>query len=259
MIVISTINTSNQEDTIMETKTYTTTDIKWTTYARNTVHESETLSFGLRGKIIKSSGQYRLIIYKQYERLNELVFKGIREAKKEFVGMINNIIAEMPKTETEIMEVVEIIEDQEIDLNEIMGIDTIDEQLFADNSIDDIVGIDLIDSQLFATGKENDVNIDDLIVELDDNNWLTSYALSAIDNVMPIGFMVLKSGDDLLKIFGRNTIARVLIGGESKLNIIWHNESLPGINIDTVMEIINDIINDPDDLLFGKGIKVELV
>ena len=259
MIVISTINTSNQEDTIMETKTYTTTDIKWTTYARNTVHESETLSFGLRGKIIKSSGQYRLIIYKEYERLNELVFKGIREAKKEFVGMINNIIAEMPKTETEIMEVVEIIEETEINLDDIIGIDIIDQQLFADDNIDNIVGIDLIDSQLFATIKVDDINIDDLVEELENDSWLVSYALTAIDNFLPIGFMVLKSNDDLLKIFGRNTIARVLIGGESKLNIIWHNESLPGINIDTVMEIINDIINNPDDLLFGKGIKVELV
>ena len=203
--------------------------------------------------IVKIDNKYSIILENMDTHTEDrLVRPTLKSAKESAMNYLNSLIS---KSET-----LEVIEDQEIDLNEIMGIDTIDEQLFASDDINDIVGIDLIDSQLFATGKENDVNIDDLVEELDDNNWLTSYALSAIDNVMPIGFMVLKSGDDLLKIFGRNTIARVLIVGESKLNIIWHNESAPGVNIDTVMEIINDdIINDPDDLLFGKGIKVELV
>jgi len=198
--------------------------------------------------------------HEEYRQIHSTL-KGAKEGARVYLNArISKLSFEIKTVEiSETIETLEIIEDQEIDLNEIMGIDTIDEQLFASDDINDIVGIDLIDSQLFPTGKENDVNIDDLIVELDDNNWLVSCALTAIDNLLPIGFMVLKSGDDLLKIFGRNTIARVLIEGENRLNVIWHNESLPSINIDSVMEIINDIINDPDDLLFGKGIKVELV
>ena len=207
--------------------------------------------------IVKIDNKYSIILENMDTHTEDrLVRPTLKSAKESAMNYLNSLIS---KSET-----LEVIEETEINLDDIIGIDIIDQQLFADDNIDNIVGIDLIDSQLFSsTAKlcdvDIDIDIDDLVEELDDNNWLTSYALNAIDNLLPIGFMVLKSNDDLLKIFGRNTIARVLIGGESKLNVIWHNESLPGINIDTVIEIINDIINDPDDLLFGKGIKVELV
>lgn len=184
-----------------------------------------------------------------YQTIDKRVRPTLKAAKESVINFLNAKITELnleTMSETDTAE----------DIRDVFSIDAIDDQLFSNNSIDDIVGIDVIDEQLFDNQYIN-IDIDDLIE--DDTDFLASYTFTAVNNVIPIGFIILKNDDNLMSIFARNTIAQIWINGKNRLSIIWHDESLPGINNNSTIEIINKIINDPDDLLFGKDIKVNLV
>lgn len=201
--------------------------------------------------IVKTpSGKYDVIfadMENDQQAVDRLVRSTLKAAKASAINFLNAKITElnletMPETDT--------VED----ISTMFDIDNIDGQLFSDNSINDIVGIDIIDEQLFDNQY---INIDDLVE--DDTDFLSSYTLTAVNEYIPIGFIILKNDDNLMSIFARNTIAQIWINGKNRLSIIWQGESLPGINANSAIDAISKIINDPDDLLFGKDIKINLV
>jgi hypothetical protein len=281
------INEDKSMTTITTIKNYK--DITWMTYAQGKAHETTIkLNHGLRGRITtaKAGEGKHLRVFHDYTKdcsdMHEVIYEttanSLINAKKAFFSFyINYKPIEVENIEVATLEVIETatetatenIEETEINLNDILGEDIIDEQLFADDSIDNIIGVDAIDSQLFPTIKGYDVNIDDLIAELGDDvptemnenekDWYTLITLTAIEKIIPVGFKVLKSEDWPLNPLARNPIIQIIIGGENRLTVIQQRESLEGVDTWSVMRLIEEVINNPDEvLLFGKDIKVDL-
>ncbi|HEY9705463.1 MAG TPA: hypothetical protein V6C58_23700, partial [Allocoleopsis sp.] len=164
-----------------ETKNYK--DIIWVSYGRGAyettiLRDGKRLNYGLRGCITRTSDkQQQLRIYRDYaigcadlyDVLHVTIYKSVIDAKKAFYSfycnynpMVVETAGETTETITEITSeitletVPETVPETTLeiteDISDMFDIDTIDQQLYADNeiSLDDMVGIDVIDQQLFS-------------------------------------------------------------------------------------------------------------